>query len=115
MADAQVAHQTACLRPVASDGLLVLGCVPGLHQVYVATGGACKGILYGPAIGHAIADLVLGRDNAGRARRLRARPLRWRSRIALLRWLITPFSETSDTLWRRHRPSALRVRFRSGG
>jgi glycine/D-amino acid oxidase-like deaminating enzyme len=62
MADAQVAHQTACLRPVASDGLLVLGCVPGLDQVYVATGGARKGILYGPAIGHAIADLVLGRD-----------------------------------------------------
>jgi glycine/D-amino acid oxidase-like deaminating enzyme len=62
MADAQVAHQTACLRPVASDGLLVLGCVPGLDQGYVATGGARKGILYGPAIGHAIADLVLGRD-----------------------------------------------------
>jgi glycine oxidase len=62
MADAQVAYQTACLRPVASDGLLVLGRVPGLDQVYVATGGARKGILYGPAVGHAIADLVLGRD-----------------------------------------------------
>ena len=62
MADAQVAQQTACLRPVASDGLLVLGCVPGLDQVYVATGGARKGILYGPTMGHAIADLVLGRD-----------------------------------------------------
>jgi glycine/D-amino acid oxidase-like deaminating enzyme len=46
---------------VASDGLLVLGGVPGLEQVYVATGGARKGILYGPAMGHAIADLVLGR------------------------------------------------------
>jgi glycine/D-amino acid oxidase-like deaminating enzyme len=62
MADAHVAQQTACLRPVASDGLLVLGRVPGLDQVYVATGGARKGILYGPAMGHAIADLVLGRD-----------------------------------------------------
>src|SRR2546421_58106 len=62
MADAQVAHQTACLRPVASDGLLVLGCVPGLDQVYVATGGARRGILYGPSMGQAIADLVLGRD-----------------------------------------------------
>src|ERR1044071_3620464 len=38
MADAQVAQQTACLRPVASDGLLVLGGVPGLDQIYVATG-----------------------------------------------------------------------------
>jgi glycine/D-amino acid oxidase-like deaminating enzyme len=62
MADAQVAQQTACLRPVASDGLLVLGGVPGLDQVYVATGGARKGILYGPAMGHALADRVLGRD-----------------------------------------------------
>ena len=61
MADAQVAQQTACLRPVASDGLLVLGGVPGFDHVYVATGGARKGILYGPAMGQAIADLVLGR------------------------------------------------------
>jgi glycine oxidase len=62
MADAQVAHQTACLRPVASDGLLVLGRVPGLERVYVATGAGRKGILYGPAMGRAIADLALGRD-----------------------------------------------------
>jgi glycine oxidase len=62
MADAQVAQQTACLRPVASDGLLVLGRVPGLEHVYVATGGGRKGILYGPAMGRAIADLALGRD-----------------------------------------------------
>ena len=61
MADAQVAQQTACLRPVASDGFLVLGGVPGLDGAYVATGGARKGILYGPAMGQAIADLVLGR------------------------------------------------------
>jgi len=61
MADAQVAQQTACLRPVASDGLLVLGCVPGLDQLYLATGGARKGILYGPRWGRRSADLVLGR------------------------------------------------------
>ncbi|PYM52860.1 MAG: hypothetical protein DMD77_28610 [Candidatus Rokuibacteriota bacterium] len=36
--------------------------MPGLDQLYVATGGARKGILYGPAMGQAIADLVLGRD-----------------------------------------------------
>ena len=61
MADARVAQQTACLRPVTSDGLLVLGRVPGLDHFYVATGGGRKGILYGPAMGHALADLVLGR------------------------------------------------------
>src|SRR3989442_7993135 len=61
MADAQVVHQTACLRPLASDGLLVLGRVPGLEHAYVATGAGRKGILYGPAMGRATADPVLGR------------------------------------------------------
>jgi len=60
MADAQIVYQTACLRPVASDGLLVLGRVPGIEGAYVATGGARKGILFGPAMGRAIADLILG-------------------------------------------------------
>jgi glycine oxidase len=59
MADAQIVYQTACLRPVASDGLLLLGRVPGIDGVYMATGGARKGILYGPAMGRAIADLIL--------------------------------------------------------
>jgi D-amino-acid dehydrogenase len=59
MAEAQVVHQTACLRPVTSDGLLVLGRVPGIDGVYVGTGGARKGILFGPAMGRAIADLIL--------------------------------------------------------
>ena len=59
MAEAQVVYQTACLRPVAADGLLLLGRVPGIDGVYMATGGARKGILYGPAMGRAIADLIL--------------------------------------------------------
>jgi len=59
MADAQVVHQTACLRPLASDGLLLLGPVPGIEHVYMATGAGRKGILLGPAMGRAIADLIL--------------------------------------------------------
>jgi glycine oxidase len=59
MADAQVVHQTACLRPVAADGLLLLGRVPGLDRVYVATGAGRKGILLGPAMARAVADLIL--------------------------------------------------------
>jgi glycine oxidase len=59
MADAQLVHQTACLRPLASDGLLLLGRVPGLDHVYMATGAGRKGILYGPAMGRAISDLIL--------------------------------------------------------
>jgi glycine oxidase len=62
MADAQVVYQTACLRPLAADGLLVLGRVPGLEHVYVATGAGRKGILFGPAMGRAIADLILTGD-----------------------------------------------------
>jgi len=58
MADAQVVHQTACLRPLASDGLLLLGRVPALEHVYMATGAARKGIVYGPPMGRAIADLI---------------------------------------------------------
>jgi glycine oxidase len=59
MADAQLAHQTACLRPLAADGLLLLGRVPGLDRVYMATGAGRKGILLGPSMGRAVADLIL--------------------------------------------------------
>ena len=59
MADAKVVYQTACLRPLASDGLLLLGRVPGWDHVYMATGAGRKGILFGPAMGRAIADLMV--------------------------------------------------------
>lgn len=53
-----VAH-TACLRPMSGDGYVVLGEVPGAPGVLVATGGGRKGILHGPAMGAACADLVV--------------------------------------------------------
>ena len=59
MADARVVHQTACLRPVAADGLLLLGRVPGFDRVYMATGAGRKGILLGPAMARAVADLIV--------------------------------------------------------
>ena len=59
MLDAQVVHQTACLRPLSADGLLLLGGVTGWDGVYMATGGGRKGILLGPAMGSAIADLFV--------------------------------------------------------
>ena len=58
MADAQLVHQTACLRPLSTDGLPVLGSVPGSEGVYVATGAGRKGILLGPAMGRITADLI---------------------------------------------------------
>ena len=62
MEDAELVRQTACLRPVTPDSLLVLGQMQGWNGLYVATGTGRKGILYGPGMGRAAADLVLGRD-----------------------------------------------------
>ncbi len=58
MIDAEIVYQTACLRPLAADNLLILGRAPALDNVYVATGGARKGILFGPPMARAIADLI---------------------------------------------------------
>lgn len=56
--DAQLVQQTACLRPLADDGQLVLGAVPDWDGVYIATGTGRKGILLGPAVGRLMADLI---------------------------------------------------------
>lgn len=58
MADAQLVHHTACLRPLSTDGLPVLGAAPNNEGVYVATGTGRKGILLGPAMGRITADLI---------------------------------------------------------
>jgi glycine/D-amino acid oxidase-like deaminating enzyme len=58
LGDARLVLQTACLRPMATDKLLVLGEIPGWERVYIATGGGRGGILLGPAMGRTIADLV---------------------------------------------------------
>ena len=58
-ADAQLVRQTACLRPLSSDWLPILGPVPGYEGVYVATGAGRKGILVGPAMGRIMADLIV--------------------------------------------------------
>ena len=62
MADAELVKQTACLRPVVPDGMPVVGAAPGVEGAVVATGAGRKGIMLGPAMGRAAADLVLGND-----------------------------------------------------
>ncbi len=57
--DASLVQQTVCLRPVTSDDLPIVGAVPGWTGAYVATGGGTKGILLAPAMGRALADLIL--------------------------------------------------------
>ena len=54
-----LARQTACLRPITPDRMPIVGRAPGWEGVYLATGAEKKGILIAPAMGRAIADLVL--------------------------------------------------------
>ena len=61
---AGVAQHTACLRPMSADGLAVLGRLPQWDNVYVAGGGGRKGVLYGPAMGLAMAQLIVGEEPA---------------------------------------------------
>jgi D-amino-acid dehydrogenase len=57
--DAQAARSTWMgMRPVVPDGLPVIGRVPGLDNVYLATAHAMMGITLAPATGVAMADLI---------------------------------------------------------
>ena len=58
LADAELVLQTACLRPVTPDNALILGRVPTLDGAYIATGGGRQGIMMGPAMAKAVADLI---------------------------------------------------------
>ena len=49
----------ACYRPVARDGLPLIGRVPGLAGAYVATGHSVWGMLNAPATGEAMAELIV--------------------------------------------------------
>ena len=62
--DAELVQHTACLRPIAPDGLPILGALPGVEGAIVATGAGRNGIQLGPAMGKSAADLALGRDPA---------------------------------------------------
>jgi len=48
----------ACYLPTTSDGLPVIGEVPGAPGVIVASGHGCWGILNGPATGEAVAEML---------------------------------------------------------
>ena len=58
LANAQLVQHTACLRPVAPDGLPILGQIPGKRGIVAATAAGRKGILLGPVIGRMAASLV---------------------------------------------------------
>jgi len=55
----RVKTEQACYMPCTNDELPVMGQVPGLKECYVASGHGCWGILFGPATGAAMSELVL--------------------------------------------------------
>jgi glycine oxidase len=59
LVEAEIVLQTACLRPLAADGLPVIGEIPGWSGAYLATGHWTKGILLSPVTGQIISDLIL--------------------------------------------------------
>jgi glycine/D-amino acid oxidase-like deaminating enzyme len=64
LAGAEILAAQACYRPVARDGLPLIGRVPGPEAAYVATCHSVWGMLNAPATGEVIAELIL----EGRAR-----------------------------------------------
>ncbi len=61
LADAELVHHTACLRPIAPDGLPVVGPAPGNDGVVIASGTGRKGIFLGPAMAKVAAEMATGR------------------------------------------------------
>jgi glycine/D-amino acid oxidase-like deaminating enzyme len=59
LAHGKVVARQACFRPVTRDGLPLIGRIPGLRNVFVATGHSVWGILNAPATGEAITELIL--------------------------------------------------------
>lgn len=58
LSGAQVLAEQACYRPIAQDGLPVIGAVPQVEGVYVATGHSVWGMLNAPGTAEALAELI---------------------------------------------------------
>ena len=54
----RIIARQACFRPVTQDGLPLIGRMPQIEGVYVATGHNVWGILNAPATGEALAELI---------------------------------------------------------
>ena len=67
LADAAFREVRVGLRPLSSDGLPVLGGVPGVEGAFVATGYGPSGLQLGPYSGKLVADAVCGDDPAALA------------------------------------------------
>ncbi len=59
LSEAELVQQTACLRPLSEDGIPIVGVVPGWQNLYLATGGGRKGILWSTGMCEGLADFIL--------------------------------------------------------
>jgi glycine/D-amino acid oxidase-like deaminating enzyme len=59
LASSQVVAEQACFRPIAQDGLPLIGSIGEVEGAYIATGHSVWGILNAPATGEAMAELIL--------------------------------------------------------
>ena len=59
LASANIVARQACFRPIARDGLPLIGRVRGVEGAYIATGHSVWGMLNAPATGEAMAELIL--------------------------------------------------------
>jgi D-amino-acid dehydrogenase len=62
LAGAEIREIRVGLRPLTSDSLPVLGSVPGVANIFLATGHGPSGLTLGPYSGKVVADLMLGKD-----------------------------------------------------
>jgi glycine/D-amino acid oxidase-like deaminating enzyme len=58
LAEAELVRQTACLRPLSDDGMPIVGRIPGWQNLYIATGGGRKGILWSTGMAYGLTDLI---------------------------------------------------------
>jgi D-amino-acid dehydrogenase len=59
LADATILETRVGLRPMAPDGMPIVGRVDGFDSLYVASGFGAIGLTIAPFCGHALADLIL--------------------------------------------------------
>jgi glycine/D-amino acid oxidase-like deaminating enzyme len=59
LGQSKILSRQACYRPVSQDGLPLIGPVPGLKNIYAASGHSVWGILNAPATGEALAELIV--------------------------------------------------------
>ena len=59
LTDSRIVKSTACLRPVASDGIPIIGASGITEGIYYANGAGKKGILLSPLMAEWIADCIV--------------------------------------------------------